>query len=103
MDAEAVIAIVKLGHVGVPLVMQTNLPVASAKSDAVNQVYNVAHSYRIPLDELYGMMKPLLPGIMRARHSPEDLSRVAMLPGYGPTYADGMRQAMDCQVHASPH
>lgn len=102
-------------------VIQANVLSATAKVDAVNQVYNIAVGDRTTLAELYGMMRTLLSGRFAhvaahapeyvdfrrgdVRHSQADISKAATLLGYAPTHRinDGMQEAMDWYVHDLSH
>jgi len=94
-------------------VVQANLLSAlTNRSDAVNQVYNVALSARTSLNELYLMLQGLLVerhpylhdqqpqyGAFRAgdvRHSHADISKAVALLGYAPTHdlLRGLKQTL---------
>lgn len=98
-------------------VVQANVLSAFAKSDGVNQIYNVAVGDRTTLKDLYGMLSSLLSGKFAhiaghapeyvdfrrgdVRHSQADISKARTLLGYAPTHRidEGLKEAMDWYVH----
>jgi UDP-N-acetylglucosamine 4-epimerase len=97
-------------------VIQANLLAATAKKDAVNQVYNVALNDRTSLNQLHEMMRLLLldkfPHVHDhrpkyvdfregdVRHSQADISKAKNMLGFEPTHRinEGLKQAMDWYV-----
>ena len=101
--------------------IQANLLAATtAKSDAVNQIYNVAVSERTTLNELFELARSLLinqctwltefrPQYREFRdgdvlHSQADISKAQRLLGYQPTHriGDGLHEAMAWYVKNLP-
>lgn len=102
-------------------VVQANLLAATTdRSDAQNQVYNVAVGGRTSLNDLYGLLRDLVverrPGLRIAaprhadfregdvRDSQADITKARQLLGYAPTHdlRAGLREAFDAYAAQAP-